>query len=183
MFFCYRQIVITIINNINEHIKQKQFAPVYLLYGEEAYLKRLYRNRLRDAVLGDGDPMNSSYFQGKQIEERDVLEIADTLPFFAERRVVVIEESGWFKRQSEVADYIPQIPSSTVLALQGSQQAWYGQRDENPFRKGAEAMDCFRAEAFGEEADRTDDRISARTGRHRYGAAWTGDRKARMLCI
>ncbi len=101
--------------HINEHIKQKQFAPVYLLYGEEAYLKRLYRNRLRDAVLGDGDPMNSSYFQGKHIEERDVLEIADTLPFFAERRVVVIEESGWFKRQSEVADYIPQIPSSTIL--------------------------------------------------------------------
>jgi DNA polymerase-3 subunit delta len=101
--------------HINEHIKQKQFSPVYLLYGEESYLKRLYRNRLQEAVLGDGDPMNSSYFQGKGTEEKEVREIADTLPFFAKRRVVVVEESGWFKKQSDFADYIPELPPSTVL--------------------------------------------------------------------
>ena len=101
--------------HINEHIRQNQFSPVYLIYGSESYLKRVYRNRLRDAVLADGDPMNSSYFQGKGTEEREVTGIADTLPFFAKHRVVVVEESGWFKRQSELADYIPEIPASTVL--------------------------------------------------------------------
>jgi len=101
--------------NIKEHIKQNQFSPVYLLYGSESYLKRFYRNRLRDAALGDGDPMNSSYYQGKGIEEKEVIGMADTLPFFAERRVIVVEESGWFKSSSDMADYIPEMPDSTVL--------------------------------------------------------------------
>lgn len=101
--------------NIKEHIKTGDFSRVYLLCGSESYLKRFYRNKLRDAVLGDGDQMNSSYFQGKGTEEKEVIGISDTLPFFAERRVVVVEESGWFKNQSGLADYIPNIPESTVL--------------------------------------------------------------------
>ena len=59
--------------------------------------------------------MNSSYYQGKGIEEKEVIGMADTLPFFAERRVIVVEESGWFKSSSDMADYIPEMPDSTVL--------------------------------------------------------------------
>lgn len=102
-------------NTIKEHIKQKQFSRVYLIYGAEGYLKRFYRNKLRDAALGDGDPMNASRFQGKGTDEKEVISIAETLPFFAERRVVVVEESGWFKTQSGMADYVAQIPETTVL--------------------------------------------------------------------
>ena len=101
--------------NINEHIKQNKFSRVYLIYGTESYLKRFYKNRLKAATLGDGDQMNFSYYQGKGIEEKEVIGMADTLPFFAEYRVIIVEDSGWFKSSSDLADYIPEIPESTVL--------------------------------------------------------------------
>ena len=53
---------------LKEDLKNQTFHPVYLLYGEEDYLKRMYRDRLKKAVLGDGDEMNYSYFEGKDID-------------------------------------------------------------------------------------------------------------------
>ena len=50
---------------LNEHLKKKTFKNVYLLYGEEAYLRNQYRDRLKQAMIGDGDTMNLSYFEGK----------------------------------------------------------------------------------------------------------------------
>ena len=32
--------------SLNEDLKTGQFKQIYLLYGEEAYLKKLYKNRL-----------------------------------------------------------------------------------------------------------------------------------------
>ena len=38
---------------INEDIKNGTFKPVYLLYGEEAFLKQSYKKKLRAAISGD----------------------------------------------------------------------------------------------------------------------------------
>lgn len=95
---------------INEHIKSNEFQSVYLLYGEEEYLKKQYRDKLRKAMVGD-DTMNYSYFEGNKISVKEVLEIAETLPFFAERRLIIIEDSGFFKSsQEELAEYIKKQP-------------------------------------------------------------------------
>ena len=32
---------------LNEHLKKKTFKNVYLLYGDEAYLRNQYRDRLK----------------------------------------------------------------------------------------------------------------------------------------
>ena len=39
---------------LNEDIKTGNFKPVYLLYGEEAYLKKQYRDRITKAISGRG---------------------------------------------------------------------------------------------------------------------------------
>lgn len=41
--------------SVVEDIKKGSFKPVYLFYGEEAYLKQQYKNRLKNAVLPEGD--------------------------------------------------------------------------------------------------------------------------------
>ena len=43
---------------ITEDIKTGQLKQIYLLYGEEAYLVRQYRDRLMEAMLSGGDKMN-----------------------------------------------------------------------------------------------------------------------------
>jgi DNA polymerase-3 subunit delta len=102
---------------LKEDLKNRTFHSVYLLYGEEDYLKRMYRDRLKKAVLGDSDEMNYSYFEGKGILLPDLREAADTLPFFSDYRIVIVENSGLFKASSEVADYLSQMPDTTVLVF------------------------------------------------------------------
>ncbi len=100
---------------IQKHIRDNSFAPVYLLYGEEDYLKTVYRNRIREAVCGD-DTMNLSVYQGKETDVAEVADTVRTMPFFAERRLVIIEDSGMFKSPSEdMAELVRAIPDTAVL--------------------------------------------------------------------
>lgn len=101
--------------NIVNDIKNRTFRRVYLLYGEEAYLKRNYRNRLKQAIAED-DSMNYHYFEGKGIDTRAVIDMAETLPFFADFRLLVLENTGFFKAGNEdMAEYLKHIPESTIF--------------------------------------------------------------------
>lgn len=92
---------------INEDIKSGNFRQIYLLYGEEAYLRKQYRDRLKKAMTTEGDTMNYSYLEGKDISVGAVIDLAETLPFFAERRVIAVENSGLFKHGGEqLAEYL-----------------------------------------------------------------------------
>lgn len=102
---------------IKEHIKSNSYKPVYLLYGEEAYLKNLYKKKLKDGIMGNQDEMNYAHFEGKGIDITKIVEIADTLPFFADRRLVLVENSGLFKVQSNLADYIRNISDTTHIVF------------------------------------------------------------------
>lgn len=102
---------------IKEHIKTNNYKPCYLLYGTESYLKRLYRDKLKNGILCNSDDMNYSYFEGKAISIEEIVSIAQTLPFFSERRLLVIENSGLFKTQSSLADAIKEFPNTTCLVF------------------------------------------------------------------
>ena len=102
--------------NLNEDLKTGQFKQIYLLYGEEGYLKRQYRDRFIKAMLPEGDTMNYAHYEGKNINVREVIDLAETLPFFAERRLIVFEDTGFFKSAgAELADYIKDMPDTTYF--------------------------------------------------------------------
>lgn len=101
-----------------EDIKNRQFKRVYLLTGEEVYLRNQYKKRLRNALLDPEDTMNAATFEGKGINPREIIDLAETMPFFADRRVILMEDSGFAKNACpELADYIPQIPESTCIIM------------------------------------------------------------------
>lgn len=102
---------------IKEHIKSGNFKQFYLIYGNEPYLVKLYRDKLRDAILGDSDQMNFSRFEGKDIDLKEVNAIAQTLPFFSDRRLILIENSDLFKVQSDLAEILSQAPESTIFVF------------------------------------------------------------------
>lgn len=101
---------------IDEDIKTGQFKQIYLLYGNEAYLKKQYKDKLKKAMADAEDTMNFSAFEGKDINVKEVIDLAETLPFFAERRVILIENSGFFKNAAdEMAEYIKQAAPTTYF--------------------------------------------------------------------
>jgi len=100
---------------LNQDIKEKTFKKVYLLYGDEPYLVSSYKKRLREAISGD-DTMNFNYFEGKNPDVKEIMSLADTMPFFSERRLILIDGSGFFKgAPEELVEYLPQMPDTTCM--------------------------------------------------------------------
>ena len=103
---------------IDNDIKTGQFKQIYLLYGEEQYLIRQYRDKLKHALAADDDTMNFSAFSGSDINQKEIIDLAETLPFFADRRLILIEDSGLFKKSAEeLADYMSSIPETTYFVF------------------------------------------------------------------
>ena len=99
---------------IDNDIKAGEFKNAYLLYGEEIYLIKQYRDKLKNALIADGDTMNFSSYEGAGIDPKAIIDLAETMPFLAERRVILIENSGFFKKDGEVlAEYLPTMSEST----------------------------------------------------------------------
>ena len=100
---------------LNQDIKTGEFKQIYLLYGEEAFLKNSYKNRLKEAIIGD-DTMNFARFEGKGLDVDELIRLADTMPFFAERRLILVEDSGFLKSASDaLVQYLPSMPDTTIL--------------------------------------------------------------------
>ena len=102
---------------IKQDIKAGTYKRAYLLYGTESYLKKLYRDKLKQGILAGSDAINFSRFEGKGIDEKEIVHIGQTLPFFADRRLVLIEDSGWFKNANTFSDSIRDFPDSTVVVF------------------------------------------------------------------
>ena len=106
---------------LNQDIKEKSFKKIYLLYGDEPFLVGSYKKKLREAITG-GDTMNFNYFEGKNPDVKEIISLADTMPFFADRRLILVDGSGFFKSaQEELAAYLPQMPDTTCLVFDESE--------------------------------------------------------------
>ena len=107
---------------IAEDIKQNNFKQIYLLYGEERYLRRQYRQKLQAALCSDGDTMNVHFYSGKDVPVGEIIDLAETLPFLAERRVIFISDSGLFKSGGEkLAEYLASPCESTYFVFTESE--------------------------------------------------------------
>lgn len=103
---------------IAQDIKEGNFSKIYLLYGEESYLRRQYRDNLKNALAPADDTMNTSVFSGKDINVNEIVDLAGTMPFFAERRVIIIENSGWLKNGNDkMLELVKEIPDTTVIIM------------------------------------------------------------------
>ena len=97
---------------LRQDIRANQFERVYLLYGEERYLVQMYKNQLKKAIIGD-DTMNLNQYTGKGLPVQEVENAVMTMPFFADRRLVLLEDTGLFKSSDEQwSNLVKTIPDS-----------------------------------------------------------------------
>lgn len=98
-----------------EDIKNKSFKTCYLFYGEEDYLKESYRDRLIKALFPEDDTMNLNRF-ADDVKENQIMDAADAVPFFAEKRLIVAENTGFFSKATDgLSDYLKSVPETTVI--------------------------------------------------------------------
>ena len=106
---------------LNTELKEGQFRQCYLLCGSQAYLRGQNRDKLEKYLLGDGDRMNVSAYKGAGLKIEQIIDQADTLPFFADRRVIILENTGFLGKSKpdisamsdRLAAYLPKAPDTT----------------------------------------------------------------------
>ena len=121
---------------LRKDIADKSFRKVYLLYGDEDYLVRQYKHELINAVVGSEDSMNLNIHRSESLDWGVVQDEIMSMPFFADHRMVVLEDTRLFMSRkaakdadssdsgaqedaedlsAQMASFIPKIPDSTVV--------------------------------------------------------------------
>ncbi len=78
-------------------------------------MKHYCKRRLFQAAAGE-DEVNSAVLSGENVTLEFVRNFTDTMPFFAERRVLLIEDSGLFKTSApEYASWIETLPETACV--------------------------------------------------------------------
>lgn len=103
---------------IAEDIKTGQLKQIYLLYGEESYLVRQYRDRLLSAMLGGSDKMNVNRYEGKNVPLPEIIDMAETLPFFSDKRVILLENTELCRSGGEkLSEYLKDPAESSSFII------------------------------------------------------------------
>lgn len=107
------------IKKLNGIISSGNYSNIHLLFGEEDYLRNQFRDKLIDALTGGEKSMNFDRFSGKETVPEQVIDLAETMPFFSDRRVILLEDTGWMKSGGDAfVEYIKQgICESTYIVI------------------------------------------------------------------
>lgn len=99
---------------LKEDLKKNNIRSLYLFYGQEEYLKKYYLDRIEGCLLTeDLKALNKVVMEGKP-EIGKIIDNCETLPVFAEKRLVVVKNSGFFKSKKGKGDS-PAASSNTLL--------------------------------------------------------------------
>ncbi|MCM1544403.1 MAG: DNA polymerase III subunit delta [Ruminococcus sp.] len=78
---------------LKQHIKSKDFFSVYLIFGDESYLKQFYINTIVSKVVDPAfESFNFERFDGKGLDLRDVYERAQLMPMMSDKRCIVVDD-------------------------------------------------------------------------------------------
>ncbi len=104
-----------------EKPNRSTLQPVYVLHGDEAFLKRHVLLAIRSRVFSDGaDDLGFSSYSGDKVEFAAVRNELDTLPFLCSRRLVVIENADPFvtRHRQALESYVGQPAQTGILVLE-----------------------------------------------------------------
>lgn len=90
---------------------------MYLLYGEEAYLKQQYKQNLVKALNPDGDTMNFNHYEGKGIDVKQLIDLCETMPFLQSAELFCWKIQVFQNKCEELADYMKELPDYLYLVF------------------------------------------------------------------
>ena len=109
-------------SQLMQNIKLGHLYRVYLLYGEEKYLKEMYLKKLVKLAAPQGlEEFNLHRFDAGQMEVDDLIESCEALPMMAQQRCVVVEKFDFealnAQDKAKVTELLEDPPETTVLLL------------------------------------------------------------------
>ncbi len=106
---------------LKRQIREKKLGNLYLLFGEEVYLKDIYLDRMQALVPDEGfGDFNRIFLDGKALTQDKVNDALESFPMMSDKKLVVIRDSGIFKSPSAEmkafwTDRLRDIPEYVLL--------------------------------------------------------------------
>ena len=103
-----------------ERAAREKLHSVYVLHGEESFLKRRVLEAFRVRVFGpDGDDLGLSTYSGEKASFAAVHDELHTLPFLAARRLVIVENADAFvtAHRPALEQYVAEPAPHGILVL------------------------------------------------------------------
>jgi DNA polymerase-3 subunit delta len=99
-------------------ITDGDFAPVYVLMGEEPYFIDAIENLLIRHVLNDTErDFNQLIFYGKDAGALDIIQAARRFPMMAKRQLVIVKEAQELNKIELLSNYVKAPVQSTVFVI------------------------------------------------------------------
>lgn len=101
-------------------LKKKEFAPLYLLMGEEPFFIDQISDYIEEHVMDEADrDFNQQilYANDKEVDASQVIAAAKEFPFGVDRRVVIVKEAKDLKKIESLQSYAENPSPSTILVI------------------------------------------------------------------
>ena len=107
---------------IEKHIKDKSLKKVYLLFGEEVFLRKRCEALIKENCVDKQFEMMNSVVFDNGVDIDRLISACETIPFMAEKRLVLVRYSGAFvegkkELSNAINNFLPNLPETTVLVF------------------------------------------------------------------
>ena len=90
------------LKNLRSQIKERQLKDVYIIFGDEDFLKEYYINEIKKLIVEEGfEEFNYSIFEGEKQDLEEISMAFATPPMMADKKLIVIKDSNIFKSATE----------------------------------------------------------------------------------
>lgn len=126
---------------LKAHLKSAELFPVYLITGDEDFLKKYYCERIISAAVEESmQDFNVDRFDSKASDLQKIFDACELMPMMSEKRCVVVEdfklESIKEKDLTAMNEFFADFPEFTVLV--------FYQKNELSLSKAKKAVDLFK---------------------------------------
>jgi DNA polymerase-3 subunit delta len=105
---------------LKNQLQENRFHNIYLFHGEEKYLLDMYLKKLVKGLLtGSDETMNYDFYDKNNMNVDKLIDGIETLPFFGDKRVIVVSYTKLFKSKSNdatiIANKLVDVPETTAI--------------------------------------------------------------------
>lgn len=103
---------------IIRELKDKQYHPIYFLYGEEPYYIDLISNYIAQNTLTEAEKsFNQTVLYGKDSDGPSVINAARRFPMMSDKQVIIVKEAQELKDFDSLEHYVDKPLASTILVI------------------------------------------------------------------
>ncbi|MEZ4887771.1 MAG: DNA polymerase III subunit delta [Chitinophagales bacterium] len=108
----------TTFEGIYKELKQKKYAPIYLLQGEETFFIDKLVDYIEESVLADSEKsFNQMIMYGKDTDADTLMNTARRYPMMSKYQVVILKEAQQMRDILKLESYATNPSKSTILVL------------------------------------------------------------------